>query len=87
LATWDEASLDQFPHNTSSVSKQNISATKAAPFKRHVSDIPEMPDEDKMHSPVYKERKGMSDAQFNDRDSSDERNQQRTIDSHVSRKK
>jgi len=40
-----------------------------------------------MLSPVYKERKGMSDAQFNDRDSSDEKNKQRTIDSHISRKK
>jgi len=39
-----------------------------------------------MHSPVNNKRKGMSDAGFNDRDSSDERKQQRTIESHYSRK-
>ena len=32
------------------------------PFQRKDLEIPEVPDEDKMQSPMYKERKGMSDA-------------------------
>ena len=55
-------------------------------MNRKENGILEIPDEDKMQSPVNR-KVGMSDAQFNDRDSSDERNQQRTIDSHFSRRK
>ena len=66
---------------------KNQSVSKSGPFKKKESSIVEVPDEDKMHSPVLRDKKGMSDAQFNDRDSSDERNNHRTIESHVSRKK
>ena len=49
---------------------KNVSAAKQGFLNRKEKDIPEMPDEDKMQSPVNR-KVGMSDAQFNDRDSSD----------------